>query len=69
MYLPIHCLLAVLFASAVRAADWPHWRGPDRNGISKETNWKSDWPDDGPPVLWKSEAGIGFASFSVADGR
>src|SRR5258706_472581 len=22
-------------------ADWPHWRGPDRNGISRETDWLS----------------------------
>ena len=22
-----------------RAADWPNWRGPEHNGVSKETGW------------------------------
>ena len=66
---PLHLLLPVLFATVLHAEDWPHWRGPDRNGISKEKNWKSDWPADGPPVLWKADVGIGFASFSIAGGR
>lgn len=51
------------------AGDWPHWRGPDRNGISQETGWQAEWPGDGPPVVWKAELGTGFASFAVADGR
>src|SRR5882724_2054839 len=25
-----------------RADDWPQWRGPDRDGISKETRWLTD---------------------------
>ena len=69
MHLRLFLILSILPVSALRAADWPHWRGPDHNGISKETNWKSEWPADGPPVLWKANAGTGFASFSVAGGR
>lgn len=61
-------LLAVA-ATSLHAEDWPHWRGPSHNGISKETGWKAEWPADGPPVAWKAQAGIGFASFSVAAGR
>ncbi|HEX2748313.1 MAG TPA: PQQ-binding-like beta-propeller repeat protein, partial [Verrucomicrobiales bacterium] len=62
-------LIAAILAAPLHAEDWPHWRGPARNGISAEKNWNSDWPPDGPPVLWKKEIGIGFSSFSVADGR
>lgn len=62
-------LLAPAMVTLTTAADWPHWRGPDRNGISKETGWRSEWPADGPPVAWKADVGTGFASFSVADGR
>ena len=51
-----------------RAADWPNYRGPDYNGFTKETNWKSDWGDSGPNVLWKKSVGIGFSSMAVADG-
>lgn len=53
----------------LRAADWPNYRGPDHNGITKETDWKSDWGDSGPKVLWKKSIGIGFSSIVVAEGR
>ncbi|MHC4166459.1 MAG: hypothetical protein ACYSWQ_05840 [Planctomycetota bacterium] len=52
-----------------RAADWPNYRGPDYNGITNETDWKSNWGDSGPKVLWKKSVGIGFSSVTVADGR
>jgi outer membrane protein assembly factor BamB len=48
--------------------DWPRWRGPRLDGISKETGWKSQWTEP-PKILWKASIGIGFSSFSVADGR
>jgi outer membrane protein assembly factor BamB len=63
------CTLVACFCSAVQAADWPHWRGPDYNGISNETDWTTDWPQSGPKVLWKAELGIGFASMAVSNGR
>jgi len=49
--------------------DWPNWRGPDHNGISKETAWGAKWPEGGPKVLWKASVGTGFSSISVSDGR
>src|SRR5438034_408993 len=30
---------------AVRADNWPQWRGPDNNGISKEKNLPMEWSD------------------------
>ncbi len=62
-------LLPILFVPFLHAADWPNWRGPDHNGISQETAWQVDWPDDDPKIVWKAEVGIGFSSFAVADGR
>lgn len=62
-------LFFVLAVSPLHAEDWPNWRGPSHNGISAEKGWKTDWPADGPRVLWKADVGIGFASFTVADGR
>src|SRR3954469_23589878 len=66
--------LAALFVSFVaipslRAADWPHWRGPDFNGISKETGWQSNWPDEGPKRLWKASVGTGFSGIVVSQNR
>lgn len=63
---PVWC---VLIAGSVSAADWPHWMGPSFNGISAETGWKSDWGQDGVPVLWKARVGIGYSTVSVAGGR
>lgn len=58
-----------LFCLSSRAADWPQWRGPELNGISKETGWSVQWPAGGPKVLWKAKVGTGFSSFAVAKGR
>ena len=51
--------------SLVSATDWPNFRGPDHNGISKETGWSTTWPAEGPKQLWKAKVGTGFASFAV----
>jgi outer membrane protein assembly factor BamB len=50
-------------------SDWPHWRGPGKNGISAETNWSRQWPAQGPKVLWRASVGTGFSSMAVALGR
>ena len=44
------------------ASDWPHWRGPDRNGISPEkSGWENgSWNLSGP--IWKQNLGAGAAS-------
>jgi len=51
------------------ADDWPHWRGPQRNGVVAESGWLSTWPTEGPPIAWKAKVGLGFSSFVVAGGR
>lgn len=64
------CLVGLAFTAAVAtAADWPNYRGPDHNGISTETGWTTDWPADGPKVLWKAKVGMGFSAIVVANGR
>ena len=64
-------LTVLLAATSVRsnAADWPQWRGPDQNGISKETGWSAKWPAAGPKQLWKVQVGVGYSAFSVSNGR
>lgn len=57
-------------ALAQSAAEWPQWRGANRDGISKETGLLKQWPADGPPLLWKaSGAGRGYSTFSISKGR
>jgi len=50
--------------------EWPQWRGPNRDGISKETGLLKQWPANGPPLVWKATgAGQGYSTLSVANGR
>lgn len=57
-------------AMAQSAANWPQWRGPNRDGISKETGLLEEWPAQGPPLVWKAiGAGRGYSSFSMSNGR
>ena len=54
------------FALAAGAADWPQWRGPERNGISPETGLLKEWPKDGPKLLWEvKDAGDGYSTPAV----
>ena len=34
-------------------SDWPQWRGPERDGNSKETGLLKQWPAGGPKLLWQ----------------
>ncbi|HEX6715520.1 MAG TPA: PQQ-binding-like beta-propeller repeat protein [Pyrinomonadaceae bacterium] len=69
--LAIVALLAMVQAAAAQsAANWPQWRGPNRDGISKETGLLKQWPTEGPPLVWKaSGAGRGYSSFAVVNGK
>jgi outer membrane protein assembly factor BamB len=59
----------LLFASTASAADWPTFRGANRDGISKETGLMKQWPQAGPPKLWSAKnLGSGFGAPIVADG-
>jgi len=49
---PLVIALALLSCVTLHAENWPHWRGPQRNGVSGEKNLPTKWTQvDG--VLWK----------------
>ena len=59
-----------LLSFMVSAADWPQWRGPNRDGVSSETGLLASWPAGGPRVLWKASGlGEGYASLAIVNGR
>jgi outer membrane protein assembly factor BamB len=59
-----------LALTPLRADDWPQWRGPDKSNISKETGLLKEWPEAGPPLVWKAEGlGDGVAAVAVVSGR
>jgi outer membrane protein assembly factor BamB len=54
---------------AAASTDWFQWRGPERNGVSAETGWRTDWAADPPKTLWKANVGEGWSAVSIAAGR
>jgi outer membrane protein assembly factor BamB len=64
------CIVALACALAADAADWPRWRGPDGDGVSRETGLLKAWPPEGPAVAWKAEGlGEGYSGVAVVGGR
>ncbi len=62
--------LVAVVSLAASAADWPQWRGPERNGISAEKGLLQQWPQEGPKLLWQlKDIGDGYATVAVAGGR
>ncbi len=60
----------LVLAAVALAADWPQWRGPDRDNVSKETGLLKAWPEGGPPLVWTSEeAAIGYSGPAVVGNR
>jgi len=51
------------------AKDWPQFRGPLRDGWSPGTNFRTNWNESPPTVLWSKPCGGGYSSFAIADGR
>ena len=53
-----------------RAADWPQWRGPQRDGLSAETGLLKKWPAGGPKLLWQQkDIGEGYSTPAVVGDR
>jgi outer membrane protein assembly factor BamB len=59
-------LLATLDA---RGDDWPQWRGPNRDGIWRETGILEAIPADGLKIRWRARVGNGYSGPAVARGR
>ena len=64
----ISVVLFGLLPVVVAAADWPQWRGPNRDGISTDTGLLQTWPADGPALRWKAkDIGTGYSGVSSID--
>ncbi|MBE0536988.1 MAG: PQQ-like beta-propeller repeat protein [Phycisphaerae bacterium] len=65
----IALIVMIAAGSVCVAGDWPHFRGPDRSGVSSEKGLMTSWPAAGPKMLWSYKGlGKGFASMTVVDG-
>jgi len=61
--------ILALLPTSVSALDWPQWRGPERDGISKETGLLKSWPQGGPKMLWQAPLEQGYSSMIVVGKR
>jgi outer membrane protein assembly factor BamB len=62
--------LMLLVAGRLIAADWPQWRGPQRNGVSQETGLLKEWPKEGPKLIWQvKQIGSGYSTPAVVGPR
>ena len=66
-------LLALVTSVASTLAanfDWPQWRGPNRDDVSKETGLLKSWPEGGPKRVWLYEnAGSGYSGPAIVSGK
>ncbi len=65
------CLFFLFTADSllVAADEWPHWMGPQRDNVWRETGILQKFPEGGPPVLWRTPVAGGYAGPAVAGGR
>ena len=63
-------VLAVLALGPVAFADdWPHWMGPKRDNIWRETGILEKFPAGGPKQLWSFPISGGYSGPAVVDGK
>jgi len=54
--------------NSFKAPYWTSYRGPNSEGIYKEQPISTNWPKEGPSVVWRKLIGDGHSSFSIAKG-
>lgn len=64
------CAVGASCSSVATAADWPQWRGPNRDGICQETGLLKSWPEGGPKILYElTGLGTGYSSVAIVAGK
>src|SRR5215467_15892692 len=60
----------LFFASSIsHADDWPQWRGPNRDGVWRETGIVEKFAASQLTPKWRVEIGSGYCGPTVANGR
>ena len=60
-------LLFSLLLSEPAWAEWPEWRGPNRDGVVRSFPLPEDLPDE-LDLVWREKVGYGYASPVVKAG-
>jgi outer membrane protein assembly factor BamB len=70
MHRTLTVVLLCFITTPLLAADWPQWRGPNRDGVSTETGLLKEWPKEGPKLAWKANlGGVGYGSPAVVGSK
>lgn len=51
------------------AADWPGFRGPNRDGVVRNLSINTNWQSSPPKLIWKQPVGPGWSSMCIVGGR
>jgi len=66
----VSSLASLSLLTVVARAEWPQWRGANRDDISKEQNLLQEWPEGGPTRVWMFEnAGVGYSGPAIVGDR
>jgi len=49
--------------------DWPQWRGPERDGVWRETGLIEKFSEPQLEIVWRKKISSGYSGPTVADGR
>jgi len=63
------CASILAFTVSAQAADWPQWRGPNRDGVVVDQRHQLEKLPAEPKVLWKIPAGPGQSSPVIAGNK
>ena len=65
---PLAVAFLVAWVHTAQAQDWGRFRGNQSDGRSSDTNLISEWPKEGPELLWTATGvGRGYSSLTIAD--
>jgi outer membrane protein assembly factor BamB len=62
------CSLALFTGAGLHASDWPHYRGPNHDGVASETI-RTNWAETPPRQVWKVALDPGLSSFAIRGGK
>ena len=60
-----HLIIFLLLLNLSNADNWPNWRGPRHDGVSREKLPKTDFSK----IAWRAKIGVGFSSVAVVGNR
>lgn len=64
----IPLMLLTVFIPSCKGGDWPQFLGPNRNGVSDETELTDTFPADGAIVAWRQPLGPGMSGVAISGG-